>query len=160
VARPCRVRSHVIGRQVGACTISWFRLAVQHYTGLCMASTFFRNDCNWATYHRYCLTERETVPFMDILAAVKSLAGLMADSEAWLQPLLHQQAVKQLQDIAVHSLPLLAKTYPRNQRVQQLLQDINSCLHVRHCALQGGALLVLAWARSQHWTPSWQQQAY
>eukprot|EP00775_Hariotina_reticulata_P008815 gene8815-8994_t len=77
---------------------------------------------------RYHLIDMDTVPFIDILAAVTSLAGLMADSEAWLQPLLHEHAVKQLQDIAVHSLPLLAKTYPKNHRVQQLLKGIIDCL--------------------------------
>jgi hypothetical protein len=80
--------------------------------------------------HRYCLTDMDTVPFIDILAAVRSLAGLMADSEAWLQPLLREHAVKQLQDIAVHSLPLLARTYPKSPRVEQLLKDISLCLQV------------------------------
>lgn len=77
------------------------------------------------------MVEGDAVPFMHILGALKSLTSLLADSSTWLQPLLQEHAVKQLQEFAASGLPALAKAYPKNQRVRELLQDIYAVLQVR-----------------------------
>jgi hypothetical protein len=65
---------------------------------------------------------------MDVLGAIKGLTGLLADSSAWLQPLLHEHAVKQLNSFAFFTLPALSKLYSRNPRLQDLLRAIYACM--------------------------------
>lgn len=77
---------------------------------------------------RYKLKDDDVVPFMDVLGAVKGLTGLLADSSTWLQPLLHEHAVAQLNDFAFRTLPQLSKLYARNPRLQDLLRAICACM--------------------------------
>lgn len=77
---------------------------------------------------RYKLKDDDVVPFMDVLGALKGLTGLLADSSTWLQPLLHELAVAQLNDFAFRTLPQLSKLYARNPRLQDLLRAIYACM--------------------------------
>ena len=65
---------------------------------------------------------------MDVLGAVKGLTGLLSESSSWLQPLLQEHAVKQLNDFAFSTLPALSKVYARNPRLQDLLRAIYACI--------------------------------
>jgi hypothetical protein len=73
---------------------------------------------------RFTLQDEDVVPFMDVLGATKGLTGLLTDSSSWLEQLLQVQTIKQLHEFAASTLPALAKQYPRNSRVQSLLQSI------------------------------------
>jgi len=77
---------------------------------------------------RYKLKDDDVVPFMDVLGAIKGLTGLLADSSSWLQPLLQEHAVRQLNEFAFFTLPALSKLYSRNPRLQDLLRAIYACM--------------------------------
>jgi hypothetical protein len=68
------------------------------------------------------------VPFVEILGAIKGVSSLLADSSAWLQPLLQEAALKQLNEFAFATLPGLTKLYGRNARVQDLARAIYACM--------------------------------
>jgi hypothetical protein len=68
------------------------------------------------------------VPFADVLGAIKGLSSLLADSSAWLAPLLQEAALKQLNEFGAATLPALAKLYGRNPRVQDLVRAVHACM--------------------------------
>ena len=69
---------------------------------------------------RCALAADDAVPALNVIAAAKGVAALVAECDSWLQPLLRAHAAQQLSGFVGSTLPALARMFPRNERVQAL----------------------------------------